>query len=46
VVRRHGHFTGSIHLRHLSQKLQAMIRSTLQHVELPLMDHFVSQGVE
>ncbi len=23
-----------------------MIRSALQHIELPLMDHFMSQGVE
>jgi len=46
MVRRHGHFPGSVDLGHFSQKLQAMIRSTLQHIELPLMDHFMSQGVE
>jgi len=46
VVRRHGYFSGSIQLRHLPQKLQAMIRPTFQHIELPLMDHFMSQGVE
>jgi hypothetical protein len=46
MVRRNGHFPGSIDLRHFAQKLQAMIRPTLQHIELPLMDHFMSQGVE
>jgi hypothetical protein len=46
VVRRHGDFTRSIHLRHLPQKLQTMIRPTFQHIELPLMDHFMSQSVE
>jgi hypothetical protein len=46
VVRRYSHFSGSIHLCHLSQKIQAMIWSALQHIELPLMDHFMSQGIE
>jgi len=46
VVRRNGHLSGPIDLRHFPQELQAMIRPMLQHIELPLMDHFMSQGVE
>jgi hypothetical protein len=34
-----------IHLGHLAEKIRSMIRPPLQDVELPLMDHFVSQRV-
>jgi hypothetical protein len=34
----------SIHLVHLTEKIRPMIRSSLQDVVLPLMNHFVRQG--
>jgi hypothetical protein len=34
----------SIHLGHLAEKIRSMIRSPLQDVVLPLMNHFVRQG--
>jgi len=40
------HFSRTIHLRHLLQKGQPMIRSTLQEIKLPLMNHFMSDGVQ
>ncbi len=41
-----GHLARAVHLGHFSQKIRTVIRSPLQHVELPLMDHFVGEGVE
>jgi hypothetical protein len=37
--------TVPIHLGHLAEKVQPMIRPSLQDVELPLVDHFVGQRV-
>ncbi len=41
----HGDRQGSvpIHLSHLAEKIRPMIRSTLQDIELPLMNHFMRQ---
>ena len=36
--------TVPIHLGHLAEKIQTMIRTPLQDVVLPLMNHFVCQG--
>jgi hypothetical protein len=35
-----------IHLGHLAEKIRPMIRSPLQDVELPLMNHFVRQRAQ
>jgi hypothetical protein len=35
-----------IHLGHLAEKVRSMIRSPLQDVELPLMNHFVRQRAQ
>ena len=34
-----------IHFGHLAEKIRSMIRSPLQDVVLPLMNHFVRQGI-
>lgn len=46
VVDRDGDFAGSIHLRHFQEKIQAVIRPPFQHIELPLMNHLMGEGIE
>lgn len=41
-----GQHTVSIHLGHLAEKIQPMIRPSFQDVVLPLMNHFVGQRVD
>lgn len=40
------HFSRAVHFRHLSQEGQPMIRPTLQEIELPLMNHFMSDRIQ
>jgi hypothetical protein len=40
------HFSRAVHFRHFSQKVRPMIRTTLQEIELPLMNHFMSDRVQ
>lgn len=35
-----------IHLGHLTEKIRSMVRSSLQNVVLPLMNHFVCQRID
>jgi hypothetical protein len=46
VVGRDRYFSRTIHLRHLFQEGSPMIRSPLQEIKLPLMNHFMSNGVQ
>lgn len=46
VMGRDGHFAGPVDLRHFSQEFQSMIGPPLQHIELPLMDHLMDEGVQ
>jgi len=46
VVDRDGDFAGAIHLHHFPQKIQTVIRPPFQHIELPLMDHLMGEGIE
>ncbi len=39
------HLTRAIHFCHLPQKIEAMVGSSLEHVELPLVDHLVCKDV-
>jgi hypothetical protein len=41
-----GQCTVPVHLGHLAEKIRPMIRPAFQDVELPLMNHFVGQGVD
>ncbi len=38
--------TASVHLPHLGEKFEPVIRPSLQDVKLPLMNHFVGQGAQ
>lgn len=46
VVDGHGKSTVAVHLRHLSQKVGPVIRPPLEHVELPLVDHFMRDSAD
>jgi len=46
VVDRNRDHPAPVHLGHLPHKIRAVIRLPLQDVELPLMNHFMGQGVE
>lgn len=46
VVDRHGKSPIAVHLRHFSQKVWPVIRPPLEHVELPLVDHFMCEGAD
>jgi len=46
VVCGDGHLTRSIHLPHLLEKVQAVIRPPLQDIELPLVDHLMGEGIQ
>jgi hypothetical protein len=40
------HVSRAVHFSHLSQEGRPMIRSTFQEIELPLMNHFMSDRVQ
>ena len=44
MVDRDGEFAITIHFGHLSQKIRAMVRATLEDVVLPLVNHFMCEG--
>lgn len=44
MIDRDGEFAMTIHFRHLSQKICAMVRASLEDVVLPLMNHFMCEG--
>jgi len=46
VVDGHGKSAVAIHLGHLSQKVGPVIRPALEHIELPLVDHFMCEGAD
>jgi hypothetical protein len=38
--------TASVHLPHLGEEFESVIRPSFQEVELPLMDHFMGQSIQ
>src|SRR5688572_11916688 len=46
VVDGHSKSAVAVHLRHLSEKVGPVIWPPLEHVELPLVDHFMCEGAD
>jgi hypothetical protein len=41
-----GDVARTIHLRHLPEKIPSVVRPPFQHIELPLVDHLMGEGIQ
>src|SRR5262245_18194847 len=46
MIDRDGEFAITIHFGHLSQKIRPMVRTSLEDVVLPLVNHFMCEGAD